>query len=52
MQALLSGKTSQPARGPQGQIIQVKGEIIALCQNMYGCRVMQRLLDFGDKATR
>ena len=37
-----------PSRSPQGQTIQLKGEIISMCQNVYGCRVVQRLLMYAN----
>lgn len=52
MQALFSGKMSMPSRSPQGQTIQLRGDIISMCQNVYGCRVVQRLLMYADESTR
>ena len=49
LQALFNGRTSMPSRSPQGQTIQLKGEIISMCQNVYGCRVVQRLLMYADQ---
>ena len=46
------GRSSTPSKSPQGQVIQLKGEVISMCQNVYGCRVVQRLLMYADEDTK